>query len=330
MPAIARRLGNEIQRRLFRYRGAETTPIVLNQRRVFVLPTRAGLVFGVTVALLLVGSINYFLSLGYVLTFLLGGLGIVAIIHTFRNLVRLEIGAGRCDPAFVGDMARFPLHIRNARPDPRPALKIHAEGIVPVMLDVPAEANVEARIALPARERGWLALGRLTLETTFPLGLVRAWSYIHPDMRCLVFPRPERAAPPLPGGGHGERGGSGTESGSDDFAGLRAHQPADSPRHVAWKVAARDGPLLTKRFTKQEGTEVRLDWATLPANLDVETRLSRLTAWVLAAHALQIPFSLEIPGVRHGRGSGEAHVRRCLRSLALFAKEGPGADRDGR
>ncbi|MGB0128558.1 MAG: DUF58 domain-containing protein [Rhodocyclaceae bacterium] len=320
MEAIAKRLGAELQRRLFRYRGTEATPIILDQRRVFVLPTRAGLAFSFTVALLLVGSINYFLSLGYLLTFLLGGLGIVAIVHTFRNLVRLEIAAGRCDPVFAGGVASFPLRFGNARADPRLGLRVCALGIEPVVVDVPARANVEARVCVPAPERGWLALSRLTLQTTFPLGLIRAWSYIHPDMRCLIYPRPERGAPPLPSGGLGERGPTGAESGGEDFAGLRGHQPADSPRHVAWKVAARDGPLLTKRFTAPAGGQVRLDWSALPAHLDTEARLSRLTAWVAAAHAAQVGFSLELPGASHRYGKGEAHVRRCLRSLALFGE----------
>lgn len=325
MRAIATRLGGEIQRRLFRYRGAEASPIVLNQRRVFVLPTRAGLAFGVTVVLLLVGSINYFLSLGYVLTFLLAGLAVVSIIHTFRNLVRLEIAAGRCEPVFAGATASFPLRLANARGDPRLGLRLSAAEVTPVRLDVPAHGSAEACVAVPAPERGWRTLGCLTLETTFPLGLVRAWSYVHPDMRCLIYPRPEQSPPPLPRGNLGAHSRRSAEAGSDDFAGLRAHQPADSPRHVAWKIAAREGPLLTKTFSAQAGGEVRLDWATLPPGLDVEARLSRLTAWVLAAHTQQVPFSLALPGVRQASGKGETHVRRCLRSLALYGlAEGAG------
>ena len=60
----------------------------------------------------------------------------------------------------------------------------------------PANGVAEAVLAAPGDASGWLPLGRVMLETRFPLGLFRAWSYIEPDARCLVYPRPERS--PLP------------------------------------------------------------------------------------------------------------------------------------
>jgi len=62
---------------------------------------------------MLTGSINYNLSLGYVLTFLLAGLGIVSILHTFRNLVHLYVSAGRVSPVFAGDLAHFQIVFEN-------------------------------------------------------------------------------------------------------------------------------------------------------------------------------------------------------------------------
>lgn len=323
MPAFARKLGQAFRLWLFRQRGPEPAPIVLNQRRIFVLPTRAGLVFGATVILLLIGSINYFLSLGYMLTFLLAGLGIVGIIHAFGNLVRLEISPGHCEPVFAGETAMFPLLIRNKRRDPRPALRLHAPGAASTMVDAAGSSATQARIAVSTQRRGWQTLPPVTLETRFPLGLIRAWSYVHPDMCCLVYPAPEADAPPLPLGSDGLQGGQALAVGSDDFAGLRGHQQADSPRHIAWKAAAREGPLLTKQFAAETGSDIRLDWRTLPEHLDTERRLSRLAAWVLAAHAAQAAFSLHLPTAEHAAAKGEAHVRRCLQALALH---GAGSD----
>jgi uncharacterized protein (DUF58 family) len=321
MPAFARRFGQAFRRWLFRQHGPEPAPIVLNQRRIFVLPTRAGLVFGVTVILLLIGSINYFLSLGYMLTFLLAGLGIVAIIHAFGNLVRLEISPGHCEPVFAGETAMFALLIRNNRRDSRPALRLHAPGGAPTLVDAPGSSATPARIAVSTRQRGWLMLPPVTIETRFPLELIRAWSYIHPDMRCLVYPAPEAGAPSVPLGNDGPQGGQALTVGSDDFAGLRGHQQADSPRHIAWKAAAREGPLLTKQFAAATGGDIRLDWRTLPEHLDTERRLSRLAAWVLAAHATQATFSLRLPTAEYAAAKGEAHVRRCLQALALHGED---------
>lgn len=308
------------QRWLFRQYGPEASPVLLVQRRIFVLPTRPGAMFGVVLLVMLLGSINYLLSLGFGLTFLLAGLGVAAIVHAFRNLVQLQIAAGRADPVFCGAPAMFVLHLVNPRSLPRYAISLSAGAARAFVETVPAGDMAAAALALPTRRRGWLQLPRVTLETRFPLGFIRAWSYVQPDLRCLVYPAPEAHAPPLPTGEGWSGGGFASRSGSDDFAGLRNHQRADSPRHIAWKAVARESPLLTKQFSGAQAGEVRLRWEALPAGMEVEQRLSRLTAWICQARDADLVWSLELPNRRLGPGHGEAHFHACLRALALFGE----------
>ena len=117
----------------------------------------------------------------------------------------------------------------------------------------------------------------MTVETRYPLGLFRAWSYVQPDARALVYPRPDDSSLPLPTACRIAATPRTAGVGSDDFAGLRPYQPSDSPRHVAWKSAARDGQLLTKVFAGRGASELWFDLGALPAALGVEARLSRLT-----------------------------------------------------
>ncbi|HCX34156.1 MAG TPA: hypothetical protein DHV08_11795 [Rhodocyclaceae bacterium] len=318
-PALAR-LRDFVDRWLFRLAGPEPAPIVLGQRRVFVLPTRAGLAFAATIVTLLIGSINYGLSLGYALTFLLAGLGVVSILHAFRNLVHLGIEYGRCDPVFCGGVARFPLVLSNRRAQARIALVLTPAVGEPAVVDVAGGASAVVALAVPARRRGWQRPGRIRIETTFPLGLVRAWSVIEPDMRCLVWPSPERNAPPIEAGQAPSDGTSAGAGGSDDFSGLRGHRPSDSPRHVAWKSAARGAALLTKLFAGGGGDTVWLDWDRLDAGLSAEARLSRLAAQVLRARDGGVRFGLRIPGVVLAPQSGAAHVEACLKALALHGE----------
>src|SRR3954462_10855820 len=123
------------------------------------------------------------------------------------------------------------------------------------------------------------------LETRYPLGLFRAWSYVEPDSRCLVYPRPERL--PLPPASPSDSAGTARAQtlGNEDFAGLRGYQRSDSPRHVAWKAVARSGDMLTKQFSGEAAQELWPDGRLLPAMLPLEPRLSRLAGWVLAAEA---------------------------------------------
>src|SRR5690606_7944722 len=96
---------------LYGFKPPERGTVVLVHRRVYIVPTRLGWTFGGTLLVLLVGSINYALSLGFVLTFLLAGMGLVAMVHTARNLGRIALVAGRAEPVFAGDPAHFRVHL---------------------------------------------------------------------------------------------------------------------------------------------------------------------------------------------------------------------------
>lgn len=312
--------------RLRRWFSGRTAPqrgrIVLRHRRVYILPTRIGWLFGATVGILLVGSINYALQLGFALTFLLAGMGLVGMVHTTRNLARLSVSAGRVEPVYAGEIAQFRLHLENFEPHDRPAILVrHLESGAQTVLDLAGRAVADAVLLVPATKRGWLPLGRVMLETRFPLGLFRAWSYAEPDVRCLVYPRPERASLPVPSAAS-DAGAARTQArGNDDFSGLREYQPQDSPRHVAWKAVARSDAMLTKQFAGAAGSEMWLDWTALPPVMETEQRLSRLAGWVIVAELSGARYGLRLPGCTLAPERGESHRAACLRALALHGIE---------
>jgi uncharacterized protein (DUF58 family) len=296
----------------------ETGPIVLVQRRVYIVPTRLGWLFAVTLAILLIGSINYALSLGFALTFLLAGTALAAMVHTARNLSRMAVSAGRAEPVFAGETAQFRLYLDSRGEFDRPSILVrHLGSGAQLVLDVPAGGIAEVVLGVPAQRRGWLELGRVMLETRFPLGIFRAWSYVEPAARCLIYPRPERA--PLPP----ESGESATGAlrsptpGNDDYSGLRTYQFSDSPRHVAWKAVARTGDMLTKQFMGESAAELWLDWQRLPPALGTEQRLARMAGWVLAAERAGTHYGLRLPGVELAPAHGDLHGAACLQALAL-------------
>jgi uncharacterized protein (DUF58 family) len=309
-----------LKQKLFRWQSDGTAPLRLGQRRIFIIPTRGGVLFAVALLVMLLGAINYTLALGHALVFLLAGLGIIGMVHTFRNLHGLLITPGRSEPVFAGETAHFQLTLGNERRSPRLALELEAE--VGQSLNVAVDALERVKIAIPvsARQRGWLELPRVRLSTRYPLGLFVGWSYLQPAMRCLVYPKPINTPlpPPSPTPANGERSG---DSGQEDFAGFRQRQPADSPRHVAWKASARnttDGPLLVKQFAGGAQIELALDWTLTDAATPPETRLSILAGWVLAAEMAACNYGLRLPGQDIAPGAGDAHQRRCLEALALF------------
>lgn len=295
----------------------EAGPVTLTQRQLYILPTRHGLIYALMLLVMLLGSINYANSMGFVLTFLLASLAVVSILHTYRNLAQLRISAGKSEPVFAGQEAHFQLRIDNPSAQPRFAIGL-ARGTRPISYcDIAAGGHANLEFPIPAMQRGLLQAGRFSLFSTFPLGLFRVWCHLNLDMSCLVYPRPAAETMPFPvraaempqGQSHGE--------GQEDFNGLRAYRPDDGLRHVAWKAVAQERGMLTKQFSGETQQEIWLDWDDLPG-METETRLSRLTRWVLDAERAGLSYGLKLPGRLHPPAHGQEQMRRCLQALARF------------
>ncbi|MDB5764147.1 MAG: hypothetical protein JWQ21_3142 [Herminiimonas sp.] len=311
---------------LFQLRDSEPGEVFLNQRRVFIVPTRAGLGLGGMLIVLFIGSVNYNLSLGFALTFLIAGCAIVDMHLTFRNLAHLYLAAGRAPAVFAGEEAQFELHLINRRKHDRYAvwLCFIGEGLpdLPQAADIAAHASCSILLSAPARKRGWLAAPLVRLQTRFPLGLLRAWSYWQPDAKALVYPCPEEDSPPLPLASEPTEDGQG-RAGHDDFAGIRAYQAGDSMKRLAWRQIARlgiesGGTLVTKHFEGGATSELQIDFSALPRSMDVEMKLSRMTRWVIEAEARGLPYGFRLGDIAFAASIGPAHQLACLHALALY------------
>ena len=304
---------------IFRAKFPETAPVKLIQRRIFILPSRTGYFFAFVLLLLLLTSINYTLSLGFLLTFLLGGMVSISMLHTFRNLARLSISPGMVDPVFAGETAQFALVLSN------PSMTRFAVGVkrakirvtVPQFGDIPLNAASTIYIPMAAEKRGRMAVGRLEIFTEYPVGLFHAWSYVDFGTSCLVYPRPDPGAGALPIDARSKSEGNIPIAGDDDFQSLRTYKPGDTPRQIAWKALARGQGLLVKEFGSMTSADLWLDYDAL-AGIEVEQRLSRLTWCVLEAERAQLPYGLKLPGNSIAPARGKHHRDACLEALALF------------
>ncbi len=321
-----------------RRRGAEVGDVVLDRRRIFILPTRTGLVFWVVVFVLLIGSINFGLQLGYLLTFTIVGMALVSLYHTHRNLSGLVIRGQNVAPVHAGDVAAFELTVSNPLLTERYALnfsfmlpvrrrripdKQHEDPMPGTWVDMAAGAVSRIRVPLPTRRRGRRDCPRIRLSTRFPFGLWEAWSYLRPGLSAVVYPAPETDAPALPALMAGDGEATGTVAGGDEFAGVRPYRPGDPQRMIAWRLAARSDDLSVKFFESSGAGDVMLDLQSLPAHLDVEQRVARLARWVLMAEAAHLSYALRLPGMELALARGPEHAHSCLQALALYDSPAP-------
>jgi uncharacterized protein (DUF58 family) len=300
--------------------GPQTTPITLNRHRIFILPTREGILLGCVIGLMLIGATNYHNSMGFLLTFLLSGLGLISILHTYRNMAQLTFRAGHCAPVFAGESACYTVFIDNSSGAPRFAITLGLDGNIPLRVDIPAQDVARVVLTRPTTMRGYLPMGRCTVSTRFPVGLFRAWAYIDVGLRCLVYPAPAMSCPLPPLHRGSQAGGETHGDGAEDFAGLRQYVPGDAPRHIAWKHVAHDGELLTKQFAGACAVQRWLAWEDVGLT-DLETRLSILCHWVLHAHAEGTPYGLRLPSTVVPPAHTPAQREACLTSLALYGIE---------
>lgn len=306
-------------------RQPRTDTLLLTHRNVYILPTRAGWMFGLTLLVLLVASINYQLNLGYLLTFLLAGSGLVSMHVTHATLRGLTLHLRPVVPAFVGDAvgldvvltspgaARFGIGMKLADAPPSTL----------TWIDVPALGQTHAHMSFVAAARGRAEAPTLSVETRFPLGLFRAWTVWRPASPYLTYPAPERPALPLPQAvpTPGDGPAPTRITAGNEIEGVRSYRRGDPLRLIAWKKAAKvfdaGGELVSRDTTASVPQALWLDWQSCAA-LAPEARLSRLTAWALAADRADVAYGLRLPGVEITRGSGDAQRRRCLEALALW------------
>jgi uncharacterized protein (DUF58 family) len=311
--------------------GPEAGEVLLDRRRVYILPTVPGLAFGAAVLVLLIGSINYSLQLGYLLTFLVASMAVVGMHSTHSNLAQLVLRGVRVEPVFAGDVAVFEITATNPGTMDRYALRFVFRLAPPrkrdkasapaapqmVTVELPARGLRTVNVPLPAPVRGRLPAPRITIETRFPFGLWRAWAYLTPALTGMVYPKPEDDAPPLPPAAGGDGDTTGMASSGDDFAGVRPYQPGDAQKLIAWRLAARSDDLSVKQFEAAGGGELMLDFDALPPSMDLEQRLSRLARWVLDADAAHVRYGLRLPDAMIFIGSGTPHRDHCLTALAM-------------
>lgn len=322
--AVRARIAARVAAWVRRRQGADTLPVTLERRRLYILPTRAGLAFGSLWILMLLAGLNYGNSLALFFTFLLAGFALVAMNDCHRNLLGVTLVSVSAPAVFARNPGALELTLENLAPRARPGIQAALDDgpLAGVGLAPRGRARLELPLA-PAR-RGIVRIERLRLTSSHPFGLFRTWTWVHMAVEVLVYPHPAGSLPrPITSGsnpGTSSRGASGL----DEWMGLRPFRDGDSPRQVAWKAYARGAPLLVKEYSPAGSDLCLFDFARLPIP-DLEARLSQLARWVVDAEAGGERYALSLPGVELAPNRGPEHRHRCLAALALYGIDPPAA-----
>jgi uncharacterized protein (DUF58 family) len=263
------------------------------------------------------GGLNFNNNLALLLVFILAAIAQLTTVLAYRNLVGIGVDNVRAEPVFCDEPAHFIVYLTNPEERPRLAIQAGVRGSQDC-IDLAIHSSGNLVLEQATAERGWLKMDAFHLETRYPLGLFKAWAWVFPQCRCLVYPKPATRHPPLPRTGSGPSGQARKGEG-EQVHGLRRYRQGDSPRRIAWRTSARHDELFTREMETPHHNACEISWHALPGT-DTESRLSILTSWVLLADHRQLPYGLEIPGASVPVGLGAEHRTQCLEILALFGR----------
>lgn len=293
--------------------------ITLAQRSIFIFPSKIGAAFFILLFLLLFGAINYQNSLIFGITFLLGSLFLVTILHTYKNLAGLTLEFIQSRPGFVGENIEFVIKISQPSGAQHEGIQLGWPDGVKQWAQLEEFESDTIHLFVPAKTRGWMTPGRLLIETFYPLGLLRAWSWIDFESRALVYPKPVFQQTVMQASVDNDDGEIMQRGDNDDFYEMRSYQEGDPIKHIVWRSYARSNELMVKQFAGHKDLQVMLDWQQLHG--DTEYRLSCLTGLALIANRNDQEFGLRMPGVEIKPNSGITHLENILRELALYEME---------
>ena len=298
-----------------RRHGRDSLPIKINRRRIYILPTRFGVMLACMLVAMLIAGLNYNSNLALAFGFLMASIALVTMHHCNRNLLGLQVDVTTEVDAFAGREASFEFVLRNDSEVERRDVEIRCLAAAGVR-SVPARSSEAVLVAVRVPRRVIVRIAQFELRTRYPFGWFHAWTYVQGALTVYVAPAPHgsRTLPAVAGSGTGSRSET---RGDEDFAGLRAYEPGVPLKHMAWKVLARGGEPAVQSYTSLAALPEWLEWSALEGE-DTERRLSQLCLWVLESESAQRIYGLRIPGKEIPPGRGAAHRFACLRALAMF------------
>jgi len=116
---------SQLRQRFFRHNADDSLPVAFTHERIYILPTRRGWLFLLSLLVMLVTSMNYALGLGYALSFLLCGLFSSALLATYRNLAGTLFENVHAGSATAGEDVTFSITIANPSKQPTRMLRNH-------------------------------------------------------------------------------------------------------------------------------------------------------------------------------------------------------------
>lgn len=325
--------------RWFASRAPKSDSATLNLRNIYIFFSREGMLFAVLLVVTFIAGINYGNNLVLGLCFYLVSVWLISFHVTFAHISGLKVSLLEVTMAEAGAQAWVTLQIRSDSRQPKRQLLFSFENTHKKsqkradkknknnkteqhsVLVTQLQGEQIIRLPVQTHHRGQLELPRLTIKTVYPLGIMRAWSYVYFARTAWVSPKPETfdwqtqysiaSLEDLPTGGQYRQG-------QDDFERLDDYREGESLARVSWGHVARGQGMFTKHFADPVGHEQTLDYLDMPA-AHHEQKLAQMAYGAVTLGQLGVPFKMRLPNdapATDPMGEGDGFAQTCLLRLA--------------
>lgn len=300
----------------FKKRAKITNPQILASNNVYILPSGFGWIYGLLLLTLFTGAINYQISTAFLMTFLLGVVGLVSAWEAHANLKDLSIQFIAIEDARQGAPAQLTLLIQTQNKT-RFGLEFQLAKQPKVRLEKIPPEGIQLILPIETTQRGYFALPRIVISSLFPFGIFRVWSYAYFDQHYFVYPQPvDPGFWPQPAAHENLK--KRNSAGDEEIYDLKqVETPWSQPSLIAWKIAAKGQGWFLKNRDSTEGEYWLFKLTDLHSD-SIERRLQHLSYWLHEAEEQRHVYGLELNHSPTAFSRGSDHLQHCLRQLARY------------
>ncbi len=268
------------------------------QNRVYILPTKMGLLYFSVHFILLFMGVGYQNNLILILFGLLSALSVLIMIEAHFHLEKILFHRIEIDDSFLGEFSVMRVKLEDQANIPCFDLKF-----LSFNLKIQTSfSKGEYGALFKAQKRGKFELSEISLSSTYPFGFFRVWTYLKVNTSFWVYPSPIARS---------EIFKSIKDHDEADFDQFKNWSLGDRLNRVAWKKLAQYNQWVVKDFTNEDPKTISLKWEESGQERD----LSQLVAYIIYLDENKIDWNLLNVSCPKSMSTFE-YKKECLRWLS--------------
>ncbi|PIE74661.1 MAG: hypothetical protein CSA18_03675 [Deltaproteobacteria bacterium] len=306
---------------LFRFsRKISSFPSYINKKYIYIIPTSPGIIFLSVIFIIFIGSFNENNNMGLLFSFFLFSLLVTSIWETRKNLLNLKINSINIENTFAGQNSRVIINLSSEKKD-KEMIVLKARDCEALVELIKKNSAITAEIFYSSSRRGIFEPETIIISSSSPFGIFRAFSYIIPADKQVVYPKPSfQPIPPHYTMDSDEISDTGSriKKNEENYNGLREYVKGDNIKRISWKAYSKGLGLFVKDFeTNVDKDEILILWDKIPIE-NTEEKLELICKTILDFDSAGTKYGLVMPDLKIPVSKGEKHRINCLSALAEF------------